>query len=247
VACILNVYTPNSHADVFLSRLLDGYRLNGKWHAPRVQAVSFYVDQFPYNDMAREQAAEYGVRLCGSVTEAIAGVDGIAVIGEHGEYPRTPRGNFMYPRKRYFDEIARSFEAHGRVVPLLNDKYLAYDWRDAKVMADRVRALQIPFACGSTVPLAWQRPPLDLPAAPRFDELLAVGYSDLEEHTYHAIEALQSVAERRGETGVAAVRYSEGPEVYRLSPQLLEAGPGGTGESGAGGQRAEGGGVSDPL
>ena len=223
VACILNVYTPNSHADVFMSRLLDGYRLNGKWHSPRLQTVSFYVDQFPFNDMAREQAAEYGIRICKSVSEAIAGVDGIAVIGEHGNYPRTPRGNFMYPRKRYFDEIVRTFESQGRTLPLLSDKYLAYDWSDAKSMADSIRALHIPFACGSTVPLAWQRPLLKLPARPRFDELLAVSYSDLEEHAYHGIEALQSVAERRGETGVAAVRYVEGPDVYKISPKLLEA------------------------
>ena len=115
-----------------MSRLLDGYRLNGEWHSPRLQTVSFYVDQFPFNDMAREQAAEYGIRICNSVSEAIADVDGIAVIGEHGNYPRTPRGNFMYPRKRYFDEIVRTFESQGRALPLLSDKYLAYDWSDAR-------------------------------------------------------------------------------------------------------------------
>ena len=53
--------------------------------------------------------------------------------------------------------------------------------------------------------------------------MLSVSYSDLEEHAYHAIEALQSVAERRGETGVAAVRYVEGEAVYKISPKLLEA------------------------
>ena len=223
MACILNAYTPNSHADVFLSRLLDGYRLNGKWNAPRVEAVSFYVDQFPYNDMAREQAAEYGIKICGSVTEAISGVDGIAVIGEHGVYPRTARGNFMYPRKRYFDEIVKMFEANGKMLPLLNDKYFAYEWEDAKSMADRVRQMRIPFACGSSVPLSWQRPLLQIPSSPQFEELLAISYSDIEEHTYHAIEAMQSVAEQRGETGVEAVRYLEGPEVYGLSPQLMDA------------------------
>jgi len=36
-------------------------------------------------------------------------------------------------------------------------------------------------------------------------------------------KALQSVAERRGETGVGAVRYMEGPQVYKLSPKLLDA------------------------
>src|SRR6266404_9435515 len=106
VACVLNTWFPNSHADVFMSRLLDGYRLNHEWHAPRLDVVSFYVDQFPVNDMAREEAEEHGIRIFPSVTEALrAGVDAVAVIGEHGDYPRTPRGNFQYPRWRYFDEV----------------------------------------------------------------------------------------------------------------------------------------------
>jgi hypothetical protein len=225
VACILNAYFPNSHADVFIGRLLDGYRLNGAWHAPRLETVAFYVDQFPVNDMAREQAAEYGIRICKSVDEAIDGVDGIAVVGEHGNYPRTPRGNFMYPRKRYFDRIVSSFEKRGRVLPLLNDKYLAYEWADANAMADRVRAMRIPFHCGSTVPLSWQRPALDVANGAELDEVLGVSYSDLEEHAYHAIEAMQFVAERRrgGETGIEAVRYLEGDDVWKHSPALLEA------------------------
>jgi hypothetical protein len=129
----------------------------------------------------------------------------------------------MYPRKRYFDDIVKSFGSRRRVVPVFNDKYFAYDWSDAKWMADQVRAMKTPFFCGSSVPLSWQRPALDLPPEPKFDELLGVSYSDLEEHAYHAIEAVQSVAERRGETGVAAVRYVEGDAVWKLSPQLLEA------------------------
>jgi len=59
VACILNAYFPNSHADVFVSRLLDGYRLNHAWHEPRVQTVSFYVDQFPENDLARSASTPW--------------------------------------------------------------------------------------------------------------------------------------------------------------------------------------------
>ena len=225
VACVMNAYFPNSHADVFLSRLLDGYRLNGAWHAPRLQAVTFYADQFPYNDMARDQAAEYGIRLCKSVAEAVEGVDGIAVIGEHGNYPRSPLGNFQYPRKRYFDEITRAMEKSGRVVPLFSDKYLAYNWTDARAMFDRTRALRIPFLCGSTLPWTWRRPALDFPVSPQFDELLVVSCSDLEEHAYHGIELLQSVAETRrgGEVGVEAVRYIEGDAVWKISPGLCDA------------------------
>jgi hypothetical protein len=149
----------------------------------------------------------------------------VAVIGEHGDYPRTPRGNFMYPRRRYFDEITRVFEDESRVIPMYQDKYFAFEWSDAKYMVERTRALRIPMLCGSTVPLAWQRPPLDVPRGTRFTEVLATSYSDLEEHAYHGIEALQSVAERRagGETGVARVRYCTGEPEGEWSRSLQEA------------------------
>lgn len=175
--------------------------------------------------MAREQAAEYGIRICPTVAEAIQDVDGIAVIGEHGDYPRTRLGNFQYPRKRYFDEITRVFEKQQRVLPLFGDKYLAYEWADARAMYDRVRALRIPFLCGSTLPWTWRRPPLEFAPGTTFHELLAMSSSDLEEHAYHGIELLQSVAEQRkgGESGVAAVRYMEGDAVWKLSPKLLDA------------------------
>jgi hypothetical protein len=234
VACILNAYFPNSHADVFLGRLLEGYRLNGKSYSPRVETVSFFVHQFPVNDMAREQAAEYGVKLYPSVAEALrAGgsklaVDGVAVIGEHGDYPRTKRGNFMYPRKRWFDEVTAVMEADRKIVPLFNDKYFAYEWADALAMYKRVRDWKIPFACGSSLPLTWRRPALEFPRGIALDEVLAVSTSDLEEHGYHAIELMQAMAERRrgGESGIAQIRCVEGDAVWKdpfWSRDLLDA------------------------
>lgn len=234
VACILNVYFPNSHADVFMSRLLEGYRLNGASHRPRVQTVSLYVDQFPPNDMAREQAAEYGIRIYPSVKEALClggaklAVDGVAVIGEHGDYPRTARGNFQYPRKKRFDEVTAVFQQNNRVLPLMNDKYFAYEWADARAMYDRVKRDRIPFFCGSSLPLTWRRPALEFQPGIELDELLAVSFSDLEEHGYHAIELLQAMAEKRkgGETGIAEIRCVEGDAVFTdpfWSRALLDA------------------------
>jgi len=217
VAMILNAYFPNSHADVFLSRLLEGYRLNGVSHRPRLQTVSVYVDQFPVNDMAREQAAEYGIKICKTVDEALAGnVDGVAVIGEHGEYPRTKRGNFMYPRKHRFDEVLSVFNRTGRVLPLMNDKYYAYEWADAKTMYETVKTRKIPFFCGSSLPLTWRRPQLEFKSGIELDEVLAVSFSDLEEHGYHAIELRQAMVEKRkgGETGVAEIRCIEGDAAW---------------------------------
>jgi hypothetical protein len=230
VACILNAYFPDSHADVFVSRLLDGYRLDHAWHDPRLETVSFYVDQFPKNDMARDQAEEHGIKIYPSVAEAMRlggsriAVDAVAVIGEHGVYPRTARGNVMYPRKRYFDEITRVMREENRVLPMYQDKYFAYEWADAKRMYDRAREMKIPMLCGSTVPLAWERPPLHLGRDVHYSEVLTTSYSDIEEHAYHGIELLQAMAERRagGETGVASVRWLKGEEVWNQR-SLLDA------------------------
>ena len=217
-----------------MSRLLEGYRLNGESVRPRVRAVSFFVDQFPMNDMAREQAEEYGVKIYKSVKEAVClggdklAVDGVAVIGEHGDYSKTPRGNYMYPRKKRFDEVLAEFQRARRVVPLMNDKYFAYEWADAKEMYDRVKKDRIPFFCGSSLPLTWRRPALEFTPGIELDEVMAVSFSDIEEHGYHAIELMQAMAEKRkgGETGVAEIRYVEGEAVFQdksWSRDLLES------------------------
>ena len=229
-AAVVNAYFPTTHADVFLGRLLGGYRLNGKTYEPRVDVVSMYVDQFPINDMAREQAEEFGIKIYPSVEEALRlggsklAVDGVAIIGEHGNYPRTPRGSFMYPRWKHFNQVAQVFENDGKVVPVLNDKYFAYEWADAKRMYETVRRLKIPFQCGSTLPLTWRRPALEFQRGIELDELLAVSFSDLEEHGYHAVELLQCMAERRkgGEVGVTEIRCVEGPEALEL-PEVKNA------------------------
>ncbi len=233
VAVVMNVYFPNSHADVFVGRLLEGYRLNGVSHRPRLDTRSFYVDQFPNNDMAREQAAEYGVTIYPDVASALRlgtaklAVDGVAIIGEHGNYPRTARGNVMYPRWQRFDEVTQVLVKDGRVVPVMNDKYFAYEWDDARRLYDRVKEMRIPFFCGSSLPHTWRRPALEFPRGIELDEVMAVSFSDLEEHGYHAVELMQAMAERRrgGETGVESIRCVEGEAVWKLgwSQDLLDA------------------------
>lgn len=220
----MNVYFPNSHADVFIGRLLEGYRLNGVSHRPRLNTTSFFCDQFPNNDMSREQAEEYGIRMFPDVASALRmggsklAVDGVAIIGEHGNYPRTARGNVMYPRAKWFDAVTQVMEEDGRVIPVFHDKYFAYEWTDARRIFDGIQRMKIPYFGGSSLPLTWRRPALEFKRGVELDEVLAVSFSDIEEHGYHAVELMQTMAERRkgGETGVASVRYAEGDEVWEL-------------------------------
>src|SRR3954453_2090728 len=95
VAVVTTVWRHNSHADVLGSRLVQGYTLDGQGEFPKLKLVSAYVDQFPDNDMSRRLAKEHGFTIYDSVAEALTlggdqlAVDGVLLICEHGEYPKS--------------------------------------------------------------------------------------------------------------------------------------------------------------
>src|SRR5262249_34725803 len=148
---------------------------------------------------------------------------GVLSIVEQGQYPRSARGQTLYPRRRFFEEIVRVFRRSGRVVPVFSDKHLSPTWEDARWMYDTAREMRIPMMAGSSLPTTWRKPPLDVRAGAPLAELAAVSYASLDSYAIHALEMVQSLAERRhgGETGVAAVRYVEGPEVWKQTEKGL--------------------------
>jgi hypothetical protein len=84
-------------------------------------------------------------------------------------------------------------------------------------MVGTARELGIPFLAGSSLPVAWRVPPLELPRDCKIAEALAIGYGGLEAYGFHALETLQCMVERRAgaERGVAAVQAVRGAEIWR--------------------------------
>lgn len=225
IAAITTVYRPNSHADVFFHRILEGYRLNGVSHQPRLEIASMYVDQFPSNDMSRDLAAEYGFAIYPTIAEALRcggdkiAVDGVALVAEHGDYPDNERGQKLYPRAEFFQQAMDVMRADGRAVPIFNDKHLSYDFAKAKGMVDAAHELGAPMMAGSTLSLTWRYPPLELSPGTKLDEAMVVAYGGTDAMGFHALEALQAIVEKRqgGETGVASVQAVEGDKVWELA------------------------------
>lgn len=223
VAGITTVYRENSHSDVILGKLLEGYAQNGG-PGPDLELVSLYVDQFPEGEYSRGLALKHGFLLAGSIDDAITlgtkkvAVDGVLSIGEHGQYGHHPvTKQRLYPRKRFFDEIVAALKRGGKMVPLFNDKHLAYDTKDAMDMYRTTQKLGIPFMAGSSVPVAWRIPKFVPPRDCEVEGAIVLGYGGRESYGFHTLEALQCLLEHRrgGETGVAAVRAVEGREILK--------------------------------
>jgi hypothetical protein len=223
VAAVVTEYRTNSHADVILTKILQGYDHQGG-AGPDLRLVSLFTDQVPKNDLSRDLAEKHGFRIAGTIEEALTlggdklAVAGVLSIGEHGDYPWTEdTAQHMYPRRRFFDAIAATYRKCGRVAPLFNDKHLAYAWADAKHMYDTAREMKIPFLAGSSIPVTSRTPPLELPRGCHITEAVGIGYGNLESYGFHALEGVQCMVERRqgGETGVAAVQAVRGEEIDR--------------------------------
>jgi hypothetical protein len=218
VAAVVTEYRARSHADVIVGKLLEGYLLDGVPTTPRVRVAAMYVDQFPENDMARALAEKHGVPIVPTIREAVleGARDGLLLIGEHGDYPWNERGQHLYPRRRFFVEAVAAMGEAGRVVPTFSDKHLSWSWPETKATWREARALGMPFMAGSSLPVTWRRPPLELPLGAPIEEALAIGYGGLESYGFHALETLQCMVERRrgSESGIAAVRCLKGPAYW---------------------------------
>ena len=235
VAGIVTVYRKWSHAEMILGKILDGFQHDGG-PGPNLKLKSLYIDQFPEIDTGKATVARHGVHLAKTIDEAVTlggnrvAVDGVLIIGEHGNYPDNEKGQRLYPRRRFFAETLKAFERCGSAVPVFNDKHLAATWEDAKWMVDAGRKQFVPMLAGSTVPLAWRRPELELPMNCDIRDAVQVGYGQLEAYGFHALEGLQCMVERRkgGETGVRSVQVLSGPAIWeamdqgRFSKNLLE-------------------------
>jgi hypothetical protein len=225
VAAIVTVYTHNSHADVIVSRILEGFNLDNQPPFPNLKLASLFMDQVGPKDKGRALARKHGVRLSQSIADALTlggrdlAVDGVLLIGEHGDYPVSDTGQTMYPRRRFFEETVNVFERHRRVVPVFVDKHLSWNWTDGKWMYDTAKKFRIPLMAGSSIPVTWRRPPAEVKRGARLTEAVGISYHTLDAYGFHALEMLQCLSERRrgGETGVASVQCLDGDKVWKAA------------------------------
>ena len=131
IALVATVYKHLSHAQHIGDRFLVGYPWKGRWHRPAARIVALYVDQRPEGNQSADRAREFGFEVYPTIAGALRcggtelAVDGVLLIGEHGNYPTNERGQRLYPRYEFFKQAAEVFRKDGRAVPVFNDKHLS--------------------------------------------------------------------------------------------------------------------------
>jgi hypothetical protein len=222
VALIATEVRRHSHAQHFIDRFLEGYGWQGAWHHPSVDLVALYVDQFPDGDLARERSARFKVPIYPTVEEALTrggsklAVDGVVIIGEHGKYPKNEKGQTLYPRYKWFKQVVKLFEQNSRAVPVFNDKHLSTDWQQCVGMVQDSKRLGFPFLAGSSLPVTWRIPSIELPLDTKLDESVAICYGGIDSYDFHGLETAQCMSERRagGEVGIRAVHSIKGARMW---------------------------------
>lgn len=222
IAAVVTEYRPNSHADVIIGKYLEGYNQDEQPPYPKSKIVSIFTEQVPSNDMSRDLSKKYNVPIFRTVADALTlggdslAVDGVLLIGEHGDYPMNDKEQKLYPRFEMFLKITDVFRQYNTSIPVFNDKHLSWSWRQAKRMVDISEELKFPMLAGSSVPVSWRIPAVDTPFGVTQKHAVIISFSGLDVYGFHLLDSLQAVVERRkgGETGVQSVQCLEGKECW---------------------------------
>src|SRR5262249_2467530 len=116
IAVVTTAYHYLSHAYHICGRFLHGYLRDGKMHYPDFAIAGMHVEQTPKNDLSRELSQKFGLPLYSDVASALTlggdklAVDGVFLIGEHGDYPYNTKGQKLYPRYEMFQKIIEVFK-----------------------------------------------------------------------------------------------------------------------------------------
>jgi len=148
IAAILTTCFTRSHAEVILPKLIKGFPTDNGILAPQIDIASIYLDQIHEEDVCILFTQEHGIPIYPNIVKALSlggkelSVDGVLIIGEHGDYASNEKEQKLYPRYSFFEQVCGLFSTSGRSVPVFDDIHLSYSWEQARWMYDRARELQ---------------------------------------------------------------------------------------------------------
>ena len=230
IAAIVTEYRKYSHGQHIVDRFLEGYGWNSRHHHPPMDLVSLYVDQRPESDLSRDRVERFPrMKIYPTIADTLTlggshlAIDGVLLIGEHGSYPANEKGQHLYPRYEFFKQIVSVYKTTGKTAPIFNDKHLSWNWDRAREMYDISQEMGFAFMSGSSLPVTWRIPSIDMPLGARIREALCIAIGGVDSYDFHALETIQCMVERRegGEKGVKWLQAYRGGKFWEAHHEEL--------------------------
>lgn len=191
----------------------------------------------PGNDLSEARSKQFGFRLSPNIPDALRcggdkiAVDAVLTVVEQDDYPSNDKGQILLPRYDFFQQCVQVFDDEKHAVPYFNSKQLSFSFVEAQSMVSAASRLKFPLLSGSSLPVTWRLPDVDVPLGAKVDEAVMVGVGSFDGMDFDALDAMQAMLERRagGETGVKAVQLLQGDDVWaagkagRWSKDLLSS------------------------
>ena len=85
-------------------------------------------------------------------------------------------------------------------------------------MVQTAKRLGFPFMAGSSLPVTWRIPSIEMPLGTPLEESVCVCYGTIDSYDIHGLETAQCMSERRagGESGVKSVQAIRGKAVWQM-------------------------------
>jgi hypothetical protein len=179
----------------------------------------------PMSDLSELRAQKFGFRLSRNIPEALRcggsriAVDAVLAIAEQGgDYPYSSNdvGQILLPTYDWFQQCVHVFEDEKHAVPYFNHRQLTFSFPEALNMVKTAERMKFPLLAGSSMPVTWRLPDVDIPLGAAVQEAVMVGVGGFDGMDFDALDAMQCMLERRkgGETGVKAVQLLGGDDVW---------------------------------
>lgn len=204
IAVVAEDFSLGTSAQQLLDRFLIGYPRDGAMHRPPWQLLAFSTSGRGGAELER-RVADFGLRRAAGLSAVLRGVDAAIAVP-------APRAE-----KDAADLLSQVLAALPARCPCFVHGTLSRDLSRALSLVTLAASRGIRLAAGTTIPVTWKLPPLEIPARSAISEALIITQGDAGLAAFEGLEGILSLVDGRsgGESGIRAMQRIRGPEVWK--------------------------------
>jgi hypothetical protein len=205
IAFLVEDFALQTPAQQLLDRFLIGFPRDGEFYRPEGCQIAIHLQDGADHSEIDRRVKDFGLRREQSIPAAVAQADGLVIV---------PKTSQIAPNTEWVEAALRGVPSgcccfvYGGLSPTLSE---------AKKLASLASTQKVSLIAGTTLPVTWRLPEVDLSVGARLREALIVvqGTSPMAE--LGGLEGLLPVIQRRrgGESGIRSVRLLEGADLWQ--------------------------------